>query len=130
MSKRHSRGFTLVEVMVAIAILGLVGATITLANSQVANNARMITEQQTGRWLTQNTLAQMRLLAVLPEPGVTTNPVEYGGLTWRVEVTTTVPELGIDMLSSYVRRVEIKAYLGDDTNAVDTLNALLAEADV
>lgn len=130
MNRLQQRGFTLVEVMVAIAIIALIGSAVTLANGQVSRNARMITEQQTARWLTQNTLAQMRLLEVLPQPGITSNQVDYAGLNWRVEVETTALDLGIEALAPFMRRVEIKAYLGDEPNVVDSLHALLAEANL
>lgn len=116
------RGFTLIEVMVALAIFAVMAGAVSLANTQNLMSARQIQEQTQARWVNDTVLTQMRL-ASLPDPGTQTEQVSFNDQSWRVEVTVTAVEM--ELLGPYLRRVELRAFLPDSDASVDSLIAVL-----
>lgn len=116
------RGFTLIEVMVALAIFAVMAGAVSLANTQNLMSARQIQEQTQARWVNDTVLGQMRL-AGLPDPGTQTEEVSFNDQSWRVEVTVTAVEM--ELLGPYLRRVELRAFPPDSEASVDALIAVL-----
>ncbi|HET8903381.1 MAG TPA: type II secretion system minor pseudopilin GspI [Saccharospirillum sp.] len=116
------RGFTLIEVMVALAIFAVMAGAVSLANTQNLMSARQIQEQTQARWVNDTVLTQMRL-ASLPDPGTQTEQVSFNDQSWRVEVTVTAVEM--ELLGPYLRRVELRAFPPDSDASVDSLIAVL-----
>lgn len=119
---RAERGFTLIEVMVALAIFAVMAGAVALANSQNLMAARQIEEQTQARWVNDNVLAQLRLSA-LPDPGTRNERVSFNGQQWRVDVTITAVEM--ELLGPHLRRAELRAYPPDSDESVDVLIAVL-----
>lgn len=82
--RRGEGGFTLVEVLVAVIVLGL--AAVALANAfggSTRGHVRM--EERTAAWLlASNKLVEMQVYAQYPETGSSDERVEKDGVTWRV----------------------------------------------
>lgn len=116
------RGFTLIEVMVALAIFAVVAGSVTLANIQNLSAARQIEEKTQARWVNETVLDQLRL-AGLPDPGTQTEDINFNNQTWRVEVTITAVEM--ELLGPFLRRVSLDAIPPDSEGAADTLIAVL-----
>lgn len=116
------RGFTLIEVMVALAIFAVMAGAVSLANTQNLMSARQIQEQTQARWVNDTVLGQLRL-AGLPDPGTQTEEVSFNDQSWRVEVTVTAVEM--ELLGPYLRRVELRAFPPDSEASVDALVAVL-----
>lgn len=116
------RGFTLIEVMVALAIFAVMAGAVSLANTQNLMSARQIQEQTQARWVNDTVLGQLRL-AGLPDPGTQTEEVSFNDQSWRVEVTVTAVEM--ELLGPYLRRVELRAFPPDSEASVDALIAVL-----
>ncbi len=116
------RGFTLIEVMVALAIFAVMAGAVSLANTQNLMSARQIQEQTEARWVNDTVLGQLRL-AGLPDPGTQTEEVSFNDQSWRVEVTVTAVEM--ELLGPYLRRVELRAFPPDSDGSVDVLIAVL-----
>ncbi|HEX5391232.1 MAG TPA: type II secretion system minor pseudopilin GspI [Burkholderiaceae bacterium] len=86
MSTRSPRGFTLIEIMVALAVVALtLGAGIKAAASLTQQAQR-----QTDQWLAQlcaeNELARLRLSTQWPGIGESDTACEQGGRTLRVRL--------------------------------------------
>ncbi|WP_051207354.1 type II secretion system minor pseudopilin GspI [Saccharospirillum impatiens] len=116
------RGFTLIEVMVALAIFAVMAGAVSLANTQNLMSARQIQEQTQARWVNDTVLSQLRM-AGLPDPGTQSEQVNFNEQTWRVEVTVTAVEM--ELLGPFLRRVELRAFPPDSEASVDSLIAVL-----
>ncbi|TXR53504.1 prepilin-type N-terminal cleavage/methylation domain-containing protein [Reinekea thalattae] len=122
---RASRGFTLVELMIALFIFALLASTITLTNIQSLRTARQLDEQLQGRWVNQNVLTEMRLAESFPRSGSTDREYEYNGQTWLVDIEVQVEDS--ELLGSYLRHVELSSRVLGQQQYVDTLRATLGK---
>ena len=117
--KRPARGFTLLEILVALAVLALsLGALVTAVSSQVRNTAYL--EQRTlAQWVAGNAIAGFRLEAAWDAPGVRRGRSEMGGRAWAwraVTVATDDPDL---------RRVEVSVAPEESDEPLVTLVSYL-----
>jgi len=124
--KHPNRGFTLVEVMVALAIFALLASTIATSNIQALNSARQIEEQVQARWINQNVLTQMRLDKALPDGGTTRQNYSYNNQDWIVEIEVSNVEM--DLLGPFLRHIKLRTRLKTDDTPADILIAVLGEA--
>lgn len=102
----RARGFTLLEVLVALAILGLVMLALVRVAAQEADSLRHLRERSHGEWIASNAIAEARLGgAVLP--GRREGEVEFAGrrYRWLLEVQET-PVAGIRRLDALVFTAE------------------------
>jgi general secretion pathway protein I len=68
--RRRTRGFTLVEVLVAVAIVALVLAAGARAGGTVLDNAQRLQDVTLAQWCVDNQLTEMRLVHDFPNEGV------------------------------------------------------------
>ena len=108
---RRPRGFTLVEIMVALGIFALVSITVYGRIGDIVRQSRGLEERTLATWVAQNRLAALTLEfrgSTDPVPtGRQSELVTLGGRTWNVTIdiaTTSDAEL---------RRVEV-AVAADD----------------
>lgn len=101
-------GFTLLEVMVALAIFAVAAIAITKVSINYTQSIGQMQDRTFGHFVAMNELTQMEVAGAWPE-GTGEKTVEEQGARWLVshQVYTT--------LSADVKRIEIKvAVLGDD----------------
>lgn len=122
---KNAKGFTLIEVMIAVVIFGVTAAAISLANVQVQTGARQIEEQTEARWVNQNYLTQLRIQNALPTAGETSVNVEFNNKDWVIDVE--VRNVDVELLGPYLRNVQLKAKLAGEENYADVLVAVLGE---
>jgi general secretion pathway protein I len=83
---RLRRGFTLIEVLVALAVVAI---TLT-AGLQATGALTRAATRQTDQWLAQlcaeNTLTRLRLVRQLPDVGDSVTPCEQAGQTLQVRL--------------------------------------------
>lgn len=89
---RQQHGMTLLEVMVAIAIMGLALAAMLVNLSQHTTNLTRLEEKTLAQWVAQNVLIEMELEKKFPRAGSTKKgEQDMAGTTWywqtRVEKT-------------------------------------------
>ena len=102
-------GFTLIEVMVALAIAGLSLAAIAASVSQMIDAGSTMQERTYASWIAQNKIAEMRLANVVPEVSNTNGEVNYAGLEWGWRAI--ISETGVENLF----RVDVEiSYAGSD----------------
>lgn len=113
-------GFTLVEVLVAVAVLAIALAAVISAMAQQARNAGYLRDKTLALWVAHNRLAELQLEPELPATGRSDGKAEMSGLqwTWRVAIASTE--------DPYLNRVEIQVYAPDqDETALASLTGFL-----
>jgi general secretion pathway protein I len=69
--RRAARGFTLLEVLVAVAIVGTALAAGSRAASSIVDNSQRLTDITFAKWCADNALTEMRLIHRFPDIGTT-----------------------------------------------------------
>ncbi|MDZ7643651.1 MAG: type II secretion system minor pseudopilin GspI [Woeseiaceae bacterium] len=119
--ERRLRGFTLIEVMVALAIAALSLASVMAAVSQMVDAANAMRERTYASWIAQNKIAEMRLANVIPEITETDGEVRYAGQAWTW--TATVSETGVENLF----RVDVAVGLAETGASVRSVTGFIGE---
>lgn len=123
--KRVNRGFTLLEVMIALSIFGVTASVIALVNTQALSSARLIEEQIQARWVAENYLTELRLSNRLPDEGIARETITFNNRSWIVEREVNLVE--IEVLGPKLRNIQLMTYLEGESEPADTLTAVLAE---
>ncbi|RMW97633.1 type II secretion system protein GspI [Allofranklinella schreckenbergeri] len=86
-----ARGFTLVEVLVALAVVAIALAAGTRVAGALLHSAERRQDVLLAQWCAENALVEMRLLArgQLPSIGATRSPCEQAGRRYEVELVTS-----------------------------------------
>ncbi len=77
-----SRGFTLIEVLVALAIIGIALTAVVRASGQSADTALAMKARIHATWLAQNELALARATREWPEPGSSAGTAMMSGASF------------------------------------------------
>lgn len=121
--RRHG-GFTLIEVLVALAIAALALAAVAASVSQMADRAVAMQDRIYSSWIAQNLLAEMRLTNELPEIDETTGELEYAGLEWAWR--SVVSETGVENLF----RVDVEVRYAGSNDVIRTVTGFIGEPTV
>jgi general secretion pathway protein I len=105
MMHRPDRGFTLVEVLVALAVLAIALVAVLRTMGQAVDTTIVLREHNIALWVAQNRLAEHRIRRNWPAPDTKEGDAEIGGEKWfwREQVSTT-PEPRIRRIEITVRR--------------------------
>ena len=76
-------GFTLIEVLVALAIVAIGMAAVLGAVGSSADTATYLREKTLAEWIAVNQIAQARLQAQAPTKGSSEGELAYAGRHWR-----------------------------------------------
>ncbi len=87
----RSCGFTLLEVLVALAIFAIVAAVVLTAAGRSVNNAGRLEALTLAGWIADNRLTELQLQQPAPSIGRTDQELEFGGRQWQTlsEVETS-----------------------------------------
>ena len=109
-------GFTLVEILVSLAILSIIlGALIQTAGTN-ASNAALLRDRAVAEWVASNRLAELQLVPSFPETGSRTGDEEIFGNRWYWKtIVQKVEDEDLRRVDVEVRRVE------DDNNPIVTV---------
>lgn len=101
MNARTARGFTLLEVMVALAIvsIGLIAAFNGII--QMAHSTAMLRERALADWIAMNEISTIRISGDFPAVGRFDGDTEFAGREWRWEAN--ISETGV----SDLRRIDM-----------------------
>ncbi|HEX3062790.1 MAG TPA: type II secretion system minor pseudopilin GspI [Usitatibacter sp.] len=108
------RGFTLIEVLIAIAILAVALAATTRAASVATDGAFETRERLLATWAAQNRVAELRARHAYPPVAVNRFAATEGGLALSIEETVA------ETPNPAIRRVELAVSEAADTSRVLT----------
>ena len=87
------RGFTLIELVIAVAIFAVVATTVYTRSGDTIRQLGVLEERTLALWLAENEMAMLRISRMNTDAEVPTttitHQVEMGGREWRVEVRTS-----------------------------------------
>lgn len=84
--KRNTQGFTLLELLVAVAILAIAMGALLSGFARYADQAGYIRERSIATWVAHNRLTELELQADWPGTGRSDGDMEMAGQKWRWQV--------------------------------------------
>ncbi len=114
--RRRQRGFTLIEVMVALAVVSLGLIAVFNGIIQISDQSSHLRERTFAHWVAMNEIARMRVAGAMPELSEFDGDAEFADTTYRWEAV--VSETGVEDL----RRIDMRV------SYADTPDDVIAEA--
>ena len=123
----RARGFTLIEVLVALAIVAVGMAAVMGAINSSASTIGYLRDKTFANWVALNKIASVRISGQPPAKGNTNGDIDFGDRKWhwRMEVVATdVP--GLLRMDVRVRPADVKA--DEDTGWFTTVSGIYGSA--
>ncbi len=120
---KNTRGFTLIEVLVALAILAITLSALLKASGSYARNASYLKEKTLAQWIAQNKAAEYQLQKAFPRTGNREGDVNFALQEWRWRVKVSNTD------DNRLRRMDIDIILdgGDFKNPIASLVAFVGQ---
>jgi general secretion pathway protein I len=118
----HDRGFTLLEVLVALAVLTIALAAIIKATANQSINAGYLRDKTLAHWVAMNQIADQQLNQTWPSPGKADGSEEMGLHLWYWQrIITSTPD-------DRVRRIQVNVFREEnDESPITQLVSFLAQ---
>ena len=121
----RTRGFTLLEVLIALVVLALSLGAVIKATGDYTNNQSWLRDRTLATWVARNVLVEFQLEGEWPGVGEKKGTRELGNREWRwlARISQTEEE--------QLRRldVEVSPVDADDTEPFTTLSGFLRQPD-
>jgi general secretion pathway protein I len=112
---RRARGFTLVEVLVALVIVALGMAALLGTLNSAAGTVGYLQDKTLAEWIALNQVSTVRLAPQLPSKGDSEGELQYAGRKWKW--TQTVDDMPIPGVLSIVVKVRPSDVAASGDNA-------------
>ncbi len=119
MKFRSTRGFTLLEVMVALLIVAIALLAGASAISQSIKEAQMMRDRTYASWIAQNRITELRLAPATPDVGATNGEVQYANTDWKWRAV--VSDTGVDDLY----RIDVSVSFTGSDNIIRTVTGFV-----
>ncbi len=101
-----ARGFTLVEVLVALVIVAAGASAVLSALNSAASSTVYLREKSFAQWIAGNRIAETRLATTPPQNGKTEGELDYASRRWKWRQTITDGEVpGLRRIDVSVRPI-------------------------
>ncbi|HXQ30424.1 MAG TPA: type II secretion system minor pseudopilin GspI [Steroidobacteraceae bacterium] len=108
----RGRGFTLIEVLVSLAVAAMGLAAVLSVVTNAARNSAYLHDKTLASWIALNQLTQTRLATTLPSVDQTSGDVDYANDKWKWQQTVTQTEV------PGMRRVDVSVRHASDPDDV------------
>ncbi len=118
--RRRQRGFTLLEVMIALAVASLGLMAVYRSTIQSAANTSALREQTLAHWVAMNQITELRVSGEWPDVGSENGDAEFADTEYRWEYE--VSETDVEAL----RRVDLTvAYAGEPDRVLASVSGFI-----
>ncbi len=117
----RQRGFTLIEVMVALAIAALSLGAVAAAVAQMIDSAAAMEQRTYASWIALNRIAELRLANVVPDVGEDSDEITYAGRQWTWH--TNISETEVENLF----RVDVDVSLAGSEDVIRSVTGFIGE---
>lgn len=111
-AERRSRGFTLIEVMVALLIVALGMMAVNQQLNRYAGASFYVEQKVLASWIASNKITEISVGPVWPDIDESDEEVEFAGQMWQLHIE--VSETPVENL----RRVDVEVALAEDPERV------------
>jgi general secretion pathway protein I len=120
---RSQHGFTLLEILVALAVLALSMGAVIKATSDYTASQSHLRDRTMATWVARNVLADYQMRMEWPTIGEKKGTMDMGGREWRWLARTSQTE------EKELRRLDVEVRPEDDTDAepLTTLSGFLIQ---
>ncbi|MFO1427525.1 MAG: type II secretion system minor pseudopilin GspI [Steroidobacteraceae bacterium] len=126
----RARGFTLIEVLVALVIVAAGAAAVLAALSSAATSTSYLRDKTFAQWIADNRMSETRLASTAPATGTRSGDVEFGGQRWQWQQRITDTEFpGVRRIDVSVRPFASAGTSagGEDASWTYTLTGILGQ---
>ncbi len=106
-TRQSSRGFTLVEVLVALTVVALGLTALMVAVSGTARTSGYLRDKTIAQWIALNRLTQVRLMVNKLGDNQDKGQIDFAGRKWHYDTRY------FDTQFQSMKRVEVRVYPGD-----------------
>ena len=126
MKFRYTQGFTLLEVLIALAVLALSMGAVIKATSDYTGNQSYLRDRTLAMWVARNVLVRFQIEGEWLSVGERKGTEEMGNQEWRWMTRISQTE------EAELRRLDVEVYpvdSDDDENPVSVLSGFLRQPD-
>ena len=103
-ARQRAAGFTLVEILVALAILAIAVAAVVTAVSANVSNAGYLRDRTLAHWVAMNKVTELQVGGTWPAPGTQQGESLMADQEWSWQVTVSTTD------DADVRRLDVNVY--------------------
>ena len=108
------QGFTLIEILVALAVIAIALAAIVGETAQALKNAARLNDHTLAHWVAMNRITEQQLSPDWPTVGITTGSAELADREWFWTLKVSSTE------DADIRRLDIEVRAGKDAERPDS----------